>query len=441
LLPGIGLDQISSLFMRHRILLTLFLLPVLATPVLHAEDAPVRVTAASQNAWTLPALIEQLTQNNPQLRSARAAVSAAELGVEPAKALDNPTLNITQDPIKHNPLSLGTSTAMAWGVTQNFPWPGKRRLAGEIVQAQADAAREQAVQLKIQLVGQLRTAWIGWQQLNAQIRLSRAQLKRLDQIKDITKIRYANNAAAYGDFINAQVNQAQLQTDVLGLERQLQVMSDQIAVLIGTSEPIQLAVVDATATKDVPLLSAFEQQALAFNPQLKSSQYAIESARKNVELAELGKRPDFSIGVTAHASTPPWSFGSSDSYGVSAGVTFPLYYGQKEKNLIDQAKVLLISANDADESLKQQVLFSVRSAYHQWAQGLDQLKVIEDRVIQQAMVGYRLTLVNYTNGQANYVDLLNAFNTLKAAEISLEQARANAIQARIALDVAVGNQQ
>ena len=415
-------------------------LQIVNAQTVSGRDGPVTVAQSTQPALTLPTLIEQLIQNNSQLKSARAAVTAAELGVEPAKALDNPVLNVTQDPLKHNPLSIGTSTGMAWGVSQNFPWPGKRRLAGEIVQAQADATREQVQQLRIQLMGQLRTAWIGWQQLNAQIRLSQAQLQRLDQIKDITKIRYANNAAAYSDYVNAQVNQSQLQTDLLGLERQLKVTRDQIAVLIGASESIQLAVEETSQPKRVPPLTEFEKKALDINPQLKSSQYAVESARKSVELAELGKLPDFSVGVTAHATTPPWSFGSSDSYGLSLGVTVPLYYAQKEKNLIAQAKALMVSASDADEALKQQVLFLVRSNYYQWSQGLDQLKIIEDRVIQQAKVGYRLTLANYANGQANYVDLLNSFNTLKGAEISLEQARTYAIQARIALDVAVGDQ-
>ena len=63
---------------------------------------------------------------------------------------------------------------------------------------------------------------------------------------------------------------------------------------------------------------------------------------------------------------------------------------------------------------------------------------IEDRVIKQAQIGYRLTLANYSSGQASYSDLLNAFNTLKSTEATQAQVRSLAIQGKVALDIAVG---
>lgn len=388
--------------------------------------------------WSLSELVEALKENNPQLRSAAQSAKAIELGVLPAQTYDNPTLNVTQDPLKNGPLNVNSSTGMTWGLSQNFPWPGKKRLAGEIVQAQADSTKEQVNQLKTQLIGQLRSTWINWQQTSAQITITRSQVQRLEQIKEITKIRYANNAAVFSDYVNAQVAQAQLQTDLIGLERQQKVATDQISMLIG--EPSSVKVKASTPTLQLASanLDRLETLALEVNPQVKSSQFNVESARKNLELAELGKLPDFSVGVIAHSASPPWGFRSSESYGMNFGVTFPLYYGLKEKNLVDQAKAYLNSAREADESLRQQVVFGVRSAYHQWMQSLEQIKLIEDRVIKQAQIGYRLTLANYSSGQATYSDLLNAFNTLKSTEMTQAQVRSMAIQGKVALDVAVG---
>jgi len=50
-----------------------------------------------------------------------------------------------------------------------------------------------------------------------------------------------------------------------------------------------------------------------------------------------------------------------------------------------------------------------------------------------------LVLSSYSTGQVTYLDLLNAFNALKTAEISREQTLAQAIQAKVALDTAVGD--
>jgi cobalt-zinc-cadmium efflux system outer membrane protein len=413
-------------------------------PVWSADPPPLAPKVAASPAINLPALglqdlIELLKQHNPQLKSASSAAVALQLGVQPAQALDNPTVNINQDPLRNSPLNVNSSTAMAWGVTQNIPWPGKRRLAGEIVQAQADSSKALVEQLAAQLVGQLRTSWTSWQQTEAQIRINQLQAQRLDQIKEVTKIRYANNAAAFSDYVNAQVIQAQLQTDLLGLKRQQKVLEQQIATLVGTDKPLRLRTEDGKPAGQAVALDDLEQKALAINPQLKASQFQVDSAKRNVELAELGKLPDLSVGMTAHSKSPPWGFGTTDSYGLMLGVTFPLYYASKEKNLIDQAKAYLVSAVDADEAARQQVTLAVRSAYFQWTQSLDQLKLIQERVIKQAQIGYRLALTNYSNGQSSYIDLLTAFNTLKSAEVALEQSLASAVQAKVSLDVAVGD--
>ena len=388
--------------------------------------------------WSLPELVDALKENNPQLRSASQAAKAVELGVVPAQTFDNPSLNVTQDPLKNGPLNVNSSTGMTWGISQNFPWPGKKRLAGEIVQAQADSTKEQVNQLRTQLIGQLKSTWINWQQISAQVAITQSQVQRLEQIKEITKIRYANNAAVFSDYVNAQVAQAQLQTDLVGLERQQKVAADQISMLIGEPNSVKVKSSAPAVGQANAKLERLETLALEVNPQVKSSQFNVESARKNLELAELGKFPDFSVGVLAHSASPPWGFRNSDSYGMNFGVTFPLYYGLKEKNLVDQAKAYLNSAREADESLRQQVVFGVRSAYHQWMQSLEQMRLIEERVIKQAQIGYRLTLANYSSGQASYSDLLNAFNTLKSTEATQAQVRSLAIQGKVTLDTAVG---
>ena len=393
---------------------------------------------AQAKEWSLPELIDALKEGNPQLRSATQNAKAIELGVLPAQAWDNPTLSVTQDPLINSPLNINSSAGMSWGVSQNFPWPGKKRIAGEIVKAQAESTKEQVNQLKIQLLGQLKSTWVMWQQTTAQIVITQTQVQRLEQIKEITKIRYANNAAAFSDYVNAQVAQAQLQTDLLGLVRQQKVAVDQISMLIGTTDAVEIKTEIPSVGLSLAKLDRLEAQALEINPQVKSSQFNVDSARKNVELAELGKLPDFNFGVLAHSASPPWGFRNNENYGFNVGITFPLYYGQKEKNLLDQAKAYLSSAQEADESVKQQVVFGVRSSYHQWLQSLDQVKLIEDRVIKQAQIGYRLTLTNYSTGQASYSDLLNAFNTLKATEVTREQVRSLAIQNKVALDVAIG---
>lgn len=413
--------------------------PVQGPAPLAAEAAV--AGADSGPAWTLPMLVEELKKSNPQLRAAQGLAAAAQYGVQPVAAPDNPTFTVTQSPVRNNPFAVGTSEGMTWSLSQNFYWPGKKRLAGEIAQTQADAAKLQVEALQVQLVGQLKTAWFSWQQNEAQLRLLAAQLERIEQIKQVTQIRYAHNAAAYADYINAQVNQAQVKTQMLGLQAQAQALAAQIDGLVGRSPavPLTLASEDFSTAQDLPALESFRQQALERNPQLKVSRSSIAGAQRSVELAELGARPDFNVALLFNSAAPPWGFANNDSYGISVGVTVPLWYRQRERKLLDQAKAQLSAVQDVDQSVQQQALYAVETAYYQWRQSVAQVKLVEERIVEQSRVAYRLSLANYGTGQVGFVDLMNAYTAMNNAEALSVQTRAAASQARIALDVAIGN--
>lgn len=412
----------------------------LAGGALPAAVADTPGANASAKRWGLADLTQQLLANNPQLLSARHAARATRLGVQPAQAPDNPTIGITQDPVSRNPLAWNTSQGASWTVSQNIYWPGKKSLAGEVVSAQAAVAEAQTDSLQSQLLGQLRTAWLAWQAAQSQLELTQTQLARLEQIKQITKVRYANNAAAFADYINAQVTQEQLHTTLLTTRMQADTLMAQMAALVG--EPsvagLPLQVEPLQRQQDVPALDTFREAALGRNPQIKAAQAGVLAAQHGVALAELSSRPDFNVALTGHAATPPWGLGNTPTYGVSVGMTVPLWYSQKEKFLQDQAKAQLASMRDADESQRQQTLLAVDTAWLQWSQSLEQLRLVEGSLLEQARTAYRLALGNYSAGQVPYVDVLNAFNTERSVELSAVQARSSALAARVALDAAVG---
>jgi outer membrane protein TolC len=120
-------------------------------------------------------------------------------------------------------------------------------------------------------------------------------------------------------------------------------------------------------------------------------------------------------------------------------MTFPLWYEQKEKFLINQAELQLKSSQENEASQRQQISLGVRSAWLQWKQNLEQYQLFEKSILQQARLAYRLTLKNYSIGQNSYVDLLNAFNAERGAEANAIQARANVWMAQAALKAAAGD--
>ena len=430
-----------SLHLRRSVLAPSALaLAACVAPLVQAAPDGVAPAVVQAAALDLPELVQLLLANNPQLLAARNAARAARLGVQPAQAPDNPTISFNQDPVSRNPLAWNTSQGASWSVSQNIYWPGKKMLAGEVVSAQASATEAQVDGLQSQLLGQLRSAWLAWQVAQSQMQLTQMQLSRLEQIKQVTKVRYAQNAAAFADYINAQVTQEQLRTTLLTTQMQADTLMSQMAALVGrpTAGALPLQVEKLKGQQEVPALDTFREEALRRNPLVKAFAAGVRAAERSVELAELGGRPDFNVALTGHAANPPWGLTNTPTYGVSVGMTVPLWYSQKEKVLMDQAKAQLASAKDADESQRQQVLLAVNAAWLQWTQNLEQLRLVQGALLEQARTAYRLALTNYSAGQVPYVDVLNAFNTERSVELSAVQARSGALAARVALDAAVG---
>ena len=402
---------------------------------------PAPASAGLAQGMSLGELTRAMLERNPQLRGIRWSADAARMGVSPAGAPDNPTVSMLQDQVRNNPLAWNKSGSASWTWSQNIYWPGKKSLNAQVASDQADAQQALAMALQSQLLGQMRSTWLSWQSTQAQLALLRAQVDKMQQIKDITKIRYSQNAAAFADYINAQVMQEQLRTNIISTQLQADTLLGQMANLIGQENPqgLVLQVEDLSIPPAAPSLTEWEQRALAQHPMLKASAAAVQQARHSLELAELNKRPDFNMAVSGYANQPPWGLTQNSAYALSVGMTFPFWYEQKEKFLINQAELQLKSSQENDAAQRQQITLGVRSAWLQWKQNIEQYQLFETSILQQARLAYRLTLKNYSVGQNSYVDLLNAFNAERGAEANAIQARANVWTAQAALKAAAGD--
>jgi outer membrane protein TolC len=402
---------------------------------------PTPAALSASQGMGLAELTQAMLERNPQLRGAKWSADAVRMGVSPAGAPDNPTVSMLQDQVHNNPLAWNKAGSASWTWSQNIYWPGKKSLNAQMVADQADVQQAQVLALQSQLLGQMRSAWLSWQSTQAQLALLRAQVSKMEQIKDITKIRYGQNAAAFADYINAQVMQEQLRTNIISTQLQADTLLGQMANLIGHETPQGMGVniEDLSIPPEAPALSEWERRALEQHPLIKASAAAVQQARHSLELAELNKRPDFNMAVSGYANQPPWGLANNSNYAFSVGMTFPLWYEQKEKFLINQAELQLRSSQENDASQRQQISLGVRSAWLQWKQNLEQYQLFEKSILQQARLAYRLTLKNYSVGQNSYVDLLNAFNAERGAEANAIQARANVWMAQAALKAAVGD--
>jgi cobalt-zinc-cadmium efflux system outer membrane protein len=273
---------------------------VLAQPAPAAGNESALTHAADQ-PWTLPELIAELKRANPQLEQAHQSYVAAQLQVPQVSALPAPQVALAEQANTGGPFDFKSSQDFfAYpSFTQPFLWPGKRTLAGQVASAQAEVIGRQYDTLVVQLVAQLQLDFYQLIALQSQRHFMDEDLQRLEQMREVAKVRYANNAAAFVDYLNAQVAVSSLNNDRFGVDKQIQATGEQINTLAGRASQSPLTVRDSAAEprlpgQSLPALIALAKQS---NPRMAGDVSQLEAANKSLALAEKSFFPDFSVNV------------------------------------------------------------------------------------------------------------------------------------------------
>ena len=401
-------------------------------------------------------LWNEMKINNPQLSSLRESYLSAKATVPQIAAPANPQVGLVWSGMPVNsPLALGGANAPSQqypggissnnsiSIAQPFQFPGKKSLAADIADTNAEALLAQAESTYLQLGAQLSTLYYSALASQKQLQVLKESVIRLEMIKNVAKARYANNAAAYLEYLNAQVAQSAAEADQFNLERQLEVALKSINALVGrhSREKLILKGDVRRSMNSVPTLVELEDYAESSHPSLKSSALQLEAARKGVTLAKKAYLPDFQVIGSSYTPRGPFSANNGALfYQFELDLIIPLYFFTKEKYGVEQAIRNQASAEASDISNRQQIVLAVNSAYAGYQQAKTAANFLKDRQVPQADAAYKVGLVQYSNNGQGFNDLLTAQTQLRNLEVQLALAEANLLQAQAVLLVTAGKE-
>ncbi len=421
------------------------------TPKIYTKGAP-----SGSAEMDLRQLWTELKLNNPQLSSLRESYLSAKATVPQINAPANPQVGLVWSGMPVNsPFALGganaPSVANPTGVSSNnaisfaqpFQFPGKKSLASDIANTNAEALFAQSESTYLQLGAQLSTLYYGALAAQKQLQVLKESVLRLEMIKNVAKARYSNNAAAYVEYLNAQVSQSAAQADQFNVERQLLVALNSINTLVGrhSRERLVLRGDVRRAMNGMPTLIELEDYADASHPSLKSSALQLEAARKGVDLAKKAYLPDFQVIGSSYTPRGPFSANNGAMfYQLELDLIIPLYFFTKEKYGVEQAQRTQAAAEAGNISNRQQIVLAVNTAYAAYDQAKNQTQFLKDRQVPQADAAYKVALTQYSNNGQGFNDLLTAQTQLRTLEVQLALAESNLLQAQAVLLVSSGKE-
>jgi len=252
-----------------------------------------------QNREPLSALLAEARKNNPDLRAAEHAWGASTHVRDEVTALPNPQFTLQAFGVG-KPFAGFNSSDFAYigiGVSQELPYPGKRRLKGQAADAAANEQQTQIGVLAASVAEQIKIAYFRLAFLQQTLSLLEAGRTTLTQIIDGQLVRYAAGHGSQTEALEAQLGRTKLVREItMHHEEVAQTEADLKQLLHRGQDSPDIVVDELTATA----LHYSSRELLDFvrtqNPEVRLSGGSVAKQNAQLKSVERESKPDFSIG-------------------------------------------------------------------------------------------------------------------------------------------------
>jgi outer membrane protein, heavy metal efflux system len=393
------------------------------------QAAPV---AAPGDDITLAALVQEALARNPDLRAAGEALRAARERPAQASALADPALGVTYTNDGWSP-SLGGMPDTSLGIilSQDLPYPGKRRMRGEISALAADEIAQQVERVRLGVAASVRRAYYGLLLARAVADLTREQADVWGQIEGVARARYSVGQGNQQDVLRTQVE----------LTRVGQVLAEQ-----ASEETIRLAeinrLLDRPADNAVPApgilgevpaaagLAAEMERLSPASPERAAARAALDRARLGLDLARKEYRPDFAVQggyMNRGGLDPMWQAGVS--------VTLPVRR-KRRASAVAEAEALVRSAEARAGAVDLQLRLRTQERLAQLDAARTITALYREGIVPQDRMSVEAAIASYQAGRVPFITVLEALTTLYGDRVALVGLLAGQSRIRVSLDEA-----
>ena len=239
--------------------------------------------------------------------------------------------------------------------------------------------------------------------------------------------------ATVADVLQARTAASQAQLDLQTIEGNVQTTRGALALSLGLPANLPFDVDSSAAIAPVAALAdsvnAIIATALQGRPDLAASRSEVEAALAGVTEARGALFPSLGFSATGgrtYATTIP---NGVNSYTLSLGLTIPIFSGFSRQHDLRAAQFEAEAARARTETLRQEVVFQVFSAYYALQTATRRVRTSED-LLASATQSNEVALARYKAGVGSVLDLL-------AAQSALAAARAQQVDARLAWSVSL----
>jgi outer membrane protein TolC len=369
-------------------------------------------------AETLRELVTEALANNPDIVAAQKRYEASRQRPTQVSSLPDPMISpgYSSNGRPWPGAGLGTEPTSQIGVmvSQEIPFPGKRKLAGEMAVKEAEAEWQQYQQTQLSVVSRLKQAYYRRAYAFAAVDVVDKNLQLLENLLRITEARYQVGRAAQQDVFKAQTQVSILETRRLQLEREKRAREAEIDSVLNRPPGSPLGRPESlTPPTLVARLEELYAAARENSPMLRRDQKMIERAEVAVNMARKDYYPDITLngGYYNMGSMPDMTMFRVD-------FKIPLYFFRKQRAAVTEQALTLTQSRKVFEATNQGLHFRLQDDYLM-AQTSEQLvRLYRETVIPQASLALESSLASYETAAVDFLTVFMNYITVVEYEMN-----------------------
>jgi outer membrane protein TolC len=384
---------------------------------------------------TLPldVLLTYAQEHNPTIQAATQRVYAAQERPAQVSALEDPMFTYEGFNIPEN-FDLTQTENTILKLSQKLPFPGKRRLRGEIATHEVAIAKEEQRRAELITRAEVKKAYYDLWQVHQTLLVYAREKELAAQFATIAEKKYAVGQASQSDVLRAQVELTRLITRVTTHTLKLGEVRARLNGLLSRSPEAPLGVPRNAPSPVVrQTLAELTELTLHNRPEIAAKVAALARDTTTLALSRKAYFPDFEVYVERFFNS-----GKRDGVGVVFSATIPLAYREKYDAEVAEATARL-GASKADlRAAQDTALAEVTGALVRAQTAIALVTLFTQTHIPQAEQALASSRIGYQTGAVDFLALTDSLRVVEQVHLEHIAAATDFEKAHADLERAVG---
>ncbi len=254
----------------------------------------------------------------------------------------------------------------------------------------------------------------------AKVEIAQRALAEANRFVDITQQREAAREAAHADVLKAQLTEQQRERELADAQLAAARNRLELGVLLYPDPATAFTLATAAGPPLLPDRAGVQTLAAANNPELRSALASLRISQAETYTSQTALLPELALNFTYGIDATNFGVNGPDGirnlgYSMSAGLDIPVWDWLSTERRIKQARLREDVAKVALSAAQRRSIANLQEFYAEAEAASKQLASLDASVVT-ARESLRLTNLRYLDGESTVLEVVDAENTLTAAE-------------------------